>query len=855
MSRDAVASAVPPSCLGERRPFPECPIPVLVAEGARRWPDRPALVDDGGVVYTHAELELAAGRTAARLASLGIERGELVGLLSSHHAEAVRGLLGLLRLGAAYVPLDPRWPDARAAAILRGVGCRMLIADAEHAQRAYGLLDAVPTLASVICLDEPAVDEGASGLVRELWDAVAADEDEYRAAGFNLRPEVECFSEDEILAYRDHVVRLVGSVVEPGASVLEIGSGSGLVAKALASRYRLTGLDPSSAAVARLSRWATESGIPLDVRNGFAHEAADLLDERYDLVLLASTVQFFPGPHYLEAVLETCASLLRPGGRVVLADLLDPAAGGPEGLFAVPRRALEGTASGRFAADVRPRDDPRLPPALARRYDAVLTLRSDTQRRRPILQAATPSAVAGCTPVESDAYADPDAVAYCIFTSGSTGSAKGVVVAHRSVANLVDWVNREFGVTEDDRLLFVTSFAFDLSVYDMFGILAAGGSVRLVEDERLAQPDALFAICRDEPITFWDSAPAAMAMLLASIRHRAPAGVPALRRVFLSGDWVPLSMPDLIRRSFPQASVIALGGATEATVWSNAYRVGEVDPEWPSIPYGRPMQNARYYVLDERLRPCPVEVAGDLYIAGDCLALGYYGDEELTRAKFLADPFAPGERMYATGDRARLLPDGNFEFLGRLDEQVKIRGYRVELGDVNAAVARHPGVADSVVVATPGREERQLVLAYTCRTDPLSPEELRARLAEQLPDYMVPSFLVPLDVLPTTANGKVDRDAVLALAMAPDDASEGPGPGEAGDPLSALLVEAWQTVLGAPAPATEANFFALGGDSLRAARLVAFIRESVDAEISVVDVFEQPTFGGLLDVLQAVRAG
>ncbi|MET8324034.1 amino acid adenylation domain-containing protein, partial [Micromonospora sp. NPDC005189] len=283
-------------------------------------------------------------------------------------------------------------------------------------------------------------------------------------------------------------------------------------------------------------------------------------------------------------------------------------------------------------------------------------------------------------------------LAYVIFTSGSTGTPKGVMVEHQPVINLIEWVNTTHRVTADDRILFITSLSFDLSVYDIFGILAAGGSIRLASRADIQEPTRLLEILSTERITFWDSAPAALMQLVPFL----PAdGVvsDALRLIFMSGDWIPVNSPDLLRAAFPQVQVIGLGGATEATVWSNFFPIGRVDPQWTSIPYGRPIQNARYYILDGGLQPCPIDVPGDLYIGGPCLSLGYAGDPQLTAGKYIASPFdEPGARIYQTGDRARWRSDGTMEFLGRVDSQVKIRGYRIELGEIDTVLSRHPAV-------------------------------------------------------------------------------------------------------------------------------------------------------------------
>jgi amino acid adenylation domain-containing protein/non-ribosomal peptide synthase protein (TIGR01720 family) len=297
---------------------------------------------------------------------------------------------------------------------------------------------------------------------------------------------------------------------------------------------------------------------------------------------------------------------------------------------------------------------------------------------------------------------DPEALAYVIFTSGSTGQPKGVMMQHRPVANLIGWVNRTFGVGPGDRLLFVTSLAFDLSVYDIFGVLAAGGTVRIASETEARDPEALASILSREPITFWDSAPAALGQIVPFL-PAAGGDRSRLRLVFLSGDWIPLPLPGAMTGTFPGARVIALGGATEAAIWSNSYGVGALAPHWVSVPYGRPIANARYLVLGARLEPCPIGVPGDLWIGGGCLSAGYAGDPALTAAKYLPDPWgAPGGRLYRTGDRARFLPDGNLEFLGRLDHQVKIRGVRIELGEIEAALLAHPAVRGAVAVALEG---------------------------------------------------------------------------------------------------------------------------------------------------------
>ncbi|MEU8652095.1 amino acid adenylation domain-containing protein [Streptomyces sp. NPDC048737] len=311
--------------------------------------------------------------------------------------------------------------------------------------------------------------------------------------------------------------------------------------------------------------------------------------------------------------------------------------------------------------------------------------------------------------------AGPDNTAYVIFTSGSTGKPKGVAVTHRPVHNLLDWCYRTFAFGPDDVVLCVTSLGFDLSVFDIFGLLGCGGGVYIADAVQQRDPQLLLDVLLTEPITFWDSVPTTLNQVASLLTEDGGyEGTDDLRLVFLSGDYTPLSLPDEVRRVFTGAEIVSLGGATEATVWSNYFRVREVDPSWRSIPYGRPIDNARYYVLDENMEPCPVGVEGDLYIGGDCLCVGYVNRPELTAERFVRDPFSAreGDRLYRTGDRASFFPDGNICFLGRADNQVKLRGFRVEPGEIEHALVRHPAVRQAIVTAREDQPGDLRLVAY-----------------------------------------------------------------------------------------------------------------------------------------------
>jgi amino acid adenylation domain-containing protein len=371
---------------------------------------------------------------------------------------------------------------------------------------------------------------------------------------------------------------------------------------------------------------------------------------------------------------------------------------------------------------------------------------------------------AGSAPPEETSLDD---LAYVIYTSGSTGRPKGVMISHRGAVNTIADLNERFALRESDRVLGVSSLSFDLSVYDIFGTLAAGGALVLPKPGQSLNPRHWGNLIAREGVTVWNSVPALMELLVQDVAHRHAALPPSLRLVLLSGDWIPIGLPNRIRALGKGIRVISLGGATEASIWSILYPVEDVPPQWRSIPYGRPLGNQRFHVLDRALEPCPTWVPGDLFIAGTGLAQGYWRDEAKTRASFFVHP-ETGERLYRTGDLGRYMLDGDIEFLGREDSQVKINGFRIELGEIEVTLAQFAGLREVRVVAReqrelqegapqgPGRREKLIIAYYVDGHSPAAAEELRRFAASKLPHYMVPHSFISVDEMPLTPNGKLD---------------------------------------------------------------------------------------------------
>jgi amino acid adenylation domain-containing protein len=445
----------------------------------------------------------------------------------------------------------------------------------------------------------------------------------------------------------------------------------------------------------------------------------------------------------------------------------------------------------------------------------------------------------------------PGNLAYVIYTSGSTGRPKGAMLDHRGrVNNFVDF-NERFHVGAGDRVLALSSPSFDMCAYDVFGTLAAGAAVVMPEREKDRDPKHWAELMVKHGVSIWQSVPALLELLVDGWESFSiGTTLDALRVVLLGGDWIPVTLPERIRRIAPQAQVISLGGATEVSVHSTIYSIEATDPAWTSIPYGKPLTNQLAYVVDSRFEPVPIGVCGELCLGGVGVGRGYYKRPDLTAEKFIPHPFGrPGERLYRTGDLARWLPDGNLELIGRMDHQVKVRGFRIELGEIKTALERHPEVKEAEVVMTGSHAEAKKLVAYIVpKGKAPGASEMQGFLRSTLPGYMVPSAFVMLEALPLSPNGKVDRRALPP----PDENAylkrEYEQPRGA---MEATLAALWADILKVERVGRNDNFFELGGSSLLAVSLLERMRRK-GLVTDVRAVFTAPALSNLAEVTKEI---
>ncbi|MBP3046281.1 nonribosomal peptide synthetase DhbF [Bacillus subtilis subsp. subtilis] len=458
-------------------------------------------------------------------------------------------------------------------------------------------------------------------------------------------------------------------------------------------------------------------------------------------------------------------------------------------------------------------------------------------------QAVTQEIIKRYSPENPDVSVSLDHPAYIIYTSGSTGRPKGVVVTQKSLSNFLLSMKEAFSLGEEDRVLAVTTVAFDISALELYLPLISGARIVIARKETIREPHALAQMIENFDIKIMQATPTLWHALVTS----EPEKLRGLR-VLVGGEALPSGLLQALQDL--HCSVTNLYGPTETTIWSAAAFLEEGLKGVP--PIGKPIWNTQVYVLDNGLQPVPPGVVGELYIAGTGLARGYFHRPDLTAERFVADPYGPpGTRMYRTGDQARWRADGSLDYIGRADHQIKIRGFRIELGEIDAVLANHPHIEQAAVVVREDQPGDKRLVAYVVADAAIDTAELRRYMGASLPDYMVPAAFVEMDELPLTPNGKLDRKALPAPDFSTSVSDRAPR-----TPQEEILCDLFAEVLGLARVGIDDSFFELGGHSLLAARLMSRIREVMGAELGIAKLFDEPTVAGLaahLDLAQSAR--
>ena len=471
------------------------------------------------------------------------------------------------------------------------------------------------------------------------------------------------------------------------------------------------------------------------------------------------------------------------------------------------------------------------------------------------MNALRPRALLRNDPLKQPRGCGGNALAYVIYTSGSTGQPKGVATAHGAVLNTLFEINRRFSIGSQDRVLALSALNFDLSVYDIWGTLICGATIIVPPDAQVPDPSVILEQCKRDQVTVWNSVPALLEMAFLQGIDKAKGALCKLNVIMLSGDWISLSLAQQVLDDLPQTEFYSLGGATEASIWSNYYPITQIASDWRSIPYGYGLAGQQLHVLDKYGDPCLPWLAGQIYIEGRGLAQGYYNDFERTSASFITHK--SGRRLYATGDLGRVRSDGAIEFLGRLDFQLKLFGHRIEAGDVESHLLAQDAIKSAVVTVVRSNTG-QPVLVAQCTGKSFDTNEVRDALQRELPSYMVPTHIFQLDALPLSANGKRDHKALRKLA---EQALVSVSSGEKqADEICLVeeelepLVTLWGDITGARPSGPQAHFFQEGGTSMLAVQLIAAISREFGVTLPLATLFENPTLGAVWRAVETSRS-
>ena len=456
------------------------------------------------------------------------------------------------------------------------------------------------------------------------------------------------------------------------------------------------------------------------------------------------------------------------------------------------------------------------------------------------------------------AEGNPEDVAYIIHTSGSTGVPKGVVITHKAAVNTIEDINNRFGVCSDDAILGLSQLNFDLSVYDIFGVLSVGGTLVYPSKEKYTNPSHWAELISKYDITLWNSVPAFAQILCSYLDTEKNLTYNNFKTVMLSGDWIPLELPDALKRYMPNVRIACMGGATEASIWSNIHEYSSLRPEWKSIPYGRALLNQEMYVMDENLNICPMGVKGEICIGGVGLAKGYLNDKEKTDISFVTAP--NGKRIYKTGDMGRYDANDEIEFLGRMDTQVKIRGHRIELGEIESCFNSCDGVSNSVSVLIKKDRVMKLVLFVTAEGG-TNEEALRKYAKDNIPEYMIPDRFVFLREMPLTPNGKVTNHKLKELAekLISESKSDINETDALMTPTEIKAAEIVKRTLGIDSVDPNANLYDYGANSLVMAQLAGelapMIKDASAFDSILMNLFEKPTVHSAAEAIDEINSG
>lgn len=854
-----------------------------LAEWTQQRPDTAAVVDETGAI-SYRELEAQSNRIAHWLAGCALGTEAHVGVMMSRHRGFLTAMAGILKAGCVYVPLDPTQPLSRRRMLADEAGLQAIIVDAEALPDLRRLQWSCPTLRFGLCLDTavPArlLEMPGALMSTELWDHLAGEgADDAGAGGWTSAFTGLPISESALDAFGANARAKVAPLLNPASRVLEIGCASGFTMRYVAPLCgSYVASDISRLNAGRAEAVARRYGLNHVTGRHLASHDIDLLEPAsFDLVILNSVVESFPGFGYLADVLDKAVTLLAPGGSLFLGSIWDldrkdayladlhafardhAGAGYDTRMsfteeFFVPAAFFRDWAArqpGRPSLEFSPIDAPEFEPA---RYNFDLVVRLDGRGTgaQALRQLDGADALELLPADDPGIPVAPDQGAYIIFTSGSTGKPKAVLVEHAPLVNLADAIERTlYQPLERDGPLStacIFSLVFDGSMHSIATALLNGHTLHIPTEDTRREPARLHAFIESHRLDVCDATPSLFAML---VDYWHESGTCTSVRCFILGG-EPVKA-ELLSRLYAlpghgDLKVINQYGPTETCVCATQHVMTSLNwSEHLPPPIGLPLDNVLVQLTDQAGRPVPDGVPGEIRIGGAGVARGYLNDRARTAARFVFDEH--GRRWYRSGDLGRRLSNGMLQFLGREDRQVKVRGYRIELEEVEARLAAHPLVGGAAVIAAdaPGGGD-QVLIAYVVPRPGFDPVQARLDLDASMPAWMIPSWLVTIDELPRDGNGKLD----VRRLPPPGELSARqarPRRGFSSD-TETRLAAVWSGILEVPVEDAGDDFFAMGGHSVLAVRLMSAVEKEFGVRLPLVELFTSPTIAAMAQLIE-----
>lgn len=835
----------------------------LIEEAVRKFPHKKILVH-GKETITYQELNSKANRLARFLrAEYNIGPGMFVGMFLDRSINLIISILGILKAGGTYIPIDPHVPNDRVKVIINDARIRILISSKYYIQTLNNLLWESPSMQAYICLDSNniyAEQETQNNPLndKKLWNYVVKDaENAIQIGGWKNSYTGEDLSEKEMREYSDNTFTKLKKHLNKSVKILEIGCASGFTMYRIAPFVKLyygTDLSDNSIKINR-EKIEDENITNIQLQTLAASEIDKIEENDFDIVILNSVIQCFNGHNYLRDVIQKAIHKMSDTGIIFFGDIMDlerrddflkslqlfrekensqyTSNEGNIELFLSKDyfRHLKETFAEVYEVEISDKIYTIENELTKYRFDAIAYInKTEIQMPDRIWVDKQQLDATQITPYDDSNFTieqDSRTLAYIIYTSGTTGVPKGVMIQHKALANLINWHLDYYNITDKDKSTLYAGVGFDASVWEIFPYLVAGSTIHIIDNEMRLNVYQLNDYYEKQGITI-SFLPTQAAEQFAQLKNN------SLRALLTGGEEL---------KAFHKQNYAFYNnyGPTENTVVSSVFLLTK---DYDRIPIGKPIYNVQMYMIDFANRLQPVGALGELCISGESLSVGYLNSAELTGSKFAEDLLEEEDRIYCSGDLARWLPEGAIEFLGRIDNQVNIGGFRIELDEIEVWMRSFPGIKEVKTLAYPNALGGEYICAYYTATAEIDEDAMLRFVGQHVPPYMLPNYLVCLDKMPLTVNGKVN----IKQLPYPDLNENRTKFAKPLTETEQQLAITWGEILGVGKVGRNDNFFELGGNSLKAMKVLHKL--SLDYEIELGQLFQYPTVQDLAKVLK-----